>query len=200
MPELNIDVVSNSKYTDENIAAEKIAVEDHAAESRAVEDHAAESRSAEGYAAESRAVKNRAADLDFQTSAGESLAEHTSSSENNEIVQPTVTVTTSANNQSYRRTSSTMWMVLIGLGFALEFTGRFFGLRSNPLGIWLDLAPLLATIIAATLIIYGVFRLMRDWVAKNLGGFRVALLTILLGSSMLVASMISKSIVNLMFG
>jgi hypothetical protein len=185
VPELNDDAVSTSENTGENHAAESIVVEDIATENHAAENHAAE---------------NRAADLDFQISAGESLAEHTSSSDSNEIVQLTVTDKTSANNQSYKRTSSAMWMVLIGLGFALEFTGRFIGLRQNPLGIWLDLAPLLTTIIAATLVIYGVFRLMRDWAAKNLGGFRVALLTILLGSSMLVASMVSKSIVNLMFG
>ncbi|MDR0459735.1 MAG: hypothetical protein LBG68_04655 [Coriobacteriales bacterium] len=195
MPELNDDAVSTGENTGENHAAESIAVEDIAAEN-----HAAASIAVEDIAAENRAAVNHATDLNYQTSAGQSLAEHTSSSDNNEIVQPPVTVTIPANNQSYKRTSSAMWMVLIGLGFALEFTGRFIGLRSNPLGIWLDLAPLLTTIIAATLIIYGVFRLMRDWAAKNLSGFRVALLTILLGSSMLVASMVSKSIVNLMFG
>ena len=190
MPELNIDVVSTSENTGENIAAESIAVEDITAENIAAVDHTAKSR----------AAKNRAADLDFQTSVGESLAEHTSTSDDNEIEKPIVIVTTPANNQPYKRTNSAMWLVLIGLGLALEFIGRFFGFQQNPLGIWLDLAPLLTTIIAATLIIYGVFQLMRDWAAKNLGGFRVALLTMLLGSSMLVASMISKSIVRLMFG
>jgi uncharacterized membrane protein YidH (DUF202 family) len=91
-------------------------------------------------------------------------------------------------------------LALLSAGFAIEFIGRFFGFRENPSGIWLEVLPLFATTGAAVIIIFGVFRWMSAWSTHNLKAFRLAMLTILIGASMLICSMLSKSIVPQIFG
>ena len=92
------------------------------------------------------------------------------------------------------------WLGLLSLGLALEFVGRIFGFRENPFGVWLEILPLFATTGSAVIIIYGAFQLMSAWSARDLAVFRRGLLIILVGGSMLVSSMFSKSIVAQIFG
>jgi len=94
----------------------------------------------------------------------------------------------------------TLWMLLIATGFLFEFTGRFFGFRGNPSGLWLAVAPLLTTISAASIIIYSVFGLSKAWLKPDLPRFRNSLLVLMLGLTMLIGSMICKSIVATLFG
>lgn len=91
------------------------------------------------------------------------------------------------------------WMCFIAIGAALEFAGRFFGFRNNPSGLWLDFAPLLTTVIAATLIIFAIFKAMRAWSEQELASFRNSLLVLLTGTSMLICSMVFKSIIRILF-
>ena len=98
-----------------------------------------------------------------------------------------------------RTFSTALWMGLIASGMVFEFAGRFLGYRDNPSGLWIDFAPLLTTVAAATIIISAVFKLISTRAEKNLGGFRNALLLLLLGSAMLVGSMACKNIVGLIF-
>ncbi|MCL2339806.1 MAG: hypothetical protein FWC59_02770 [Actinomycetia bacterium] len=92
-----------------------------------------------------------------------------------------------------------LWLSLLAAGFGLEFVGRFFGLRDNPSGIWLEEAPLFTTVCAALLVLYAAFRLMNAWTLRDLRAFRQALLLLLLGLAMVMASMISKSLVAMIF-
>jgi magnesium-transporting ATPase (P-type) len=92
------------------------------------------------------------------------------------------------------------WMALIALGFIFEFFGRLFGQRNNPTGLWLEPAGLLTTITAATVVIVAVFQTSAAWTKTNLSALRQALLLLLLGVTMLIGSMICKSIVRTLFG
>jgi magnesium-transporting ATPase (P-type) len=111
--------------------------------------------------------------------------------------QNTISVETeTANNQSQ---PAWLWMCFIAMGAALEFAVRYFGFRNNPSGLWLDFAPLLTTVIAATLIIFAIFKAMRAWSEQELASFRNSLLVLLTGTSMLVCSMVFKSIIRMLF-
>ena len=106
------------------------------------------------------------------------------------------------NNRSLKAHPSNtyLWMALLALGFIYEFIGRLFGFRGNPTGLWLEIAPLLTTLSAALVIIYASFELMGAWTKRSLMDFRRSLLTMTLGTSMLIGSMVCKSIVRLLFG
>jgi len=108
-------------------------------------------------------------------------------------------VTTQGEISAQKLPGTAIWLLLIAIGFALEFAGRLLGLRGNPTGIWLEVAPLFTTIIAASLIVFAVLRVMQAYSEKNLQAFRLSLLLCMLGTSMLVFSFISKSIVASVF-
>jgi len=92
-----------------------------------------------------------------------------------------------------------VWLLLVAAGFVFEFTGRLLGLRGNPTGVWLEVAPLFTTVVAATLIIWAVLKVMQAWSDRNLTAFRLSLLQMMLGVAMLVFSFVSKSIVATVF-
>ncbi|MDR2957592.1 MAG: hypothetical protein LBU61_05375 [Coriobacteriales bacterium] len=96
--------------------------------------------------------------------------------------------------------NTAFWMTLIGIGFVMEFIGRLIGLQDNPTGFWLELAPLLTTTAAATVVIYGVFMIMRTWSKKDLGGFRLGMMVVFFGGVLLFSSEAGKSIVQTLFG
>jgi len=93
-----------------------------------------------------------------------------------------------------------LWMTLVAAGFVFEFTGRFIGYRYNPLGVWLELAPLFGTVSAGAILVFGALKLMQAWTAKGLPGVRRGMLLVMLGGSMLISSMVCKSIVALVCG
>ena len=105
-----------------------------------------------------------------------------------------------APTQAAKPVRPALWMTLVAVGFIFEFAGRFIGYRENPLGIWLELAPLLSTVSAGAIIVFGALQLMQAWTAKGLPGVRRGMLLVMLGGSMLIGSMVCKSIVALVCG
>ena len=93
-----------------------------------------------------------------------------------------------------------LWVGLICLGFVIELLGRIIGGQYNPLGIWHEWAPLASTILAALIVLFGIYQIVvareRRETLRNRRGFLIALL----GASMLASSYICKTIVPILFG
>jgi hypothetical protein len=92
------------------------------------------------------------------------------------------------------------WTVLIMLGMAVEFLGRFFGYTDNPLAMYHPLIPAFTGILAAFIILAGYFTLISRQAKQRAMTRRTGVLLITLGISMLIGFFIFKQIIPLIFG
>jgi predicted small integral membrane protein len=94
----------------------------------------------------------------------------------------------------------TLWTVLIMLGLAAEFIGRFFGYEDNPLAIYHPIISALGGIVAAFIILAGVMTLMGKNAQQQTMSRRRSVLLITLGGAMLIGFFIFKQAIPLIFG
>jgi prepilin signal peptidase PulO-like enzyme (type II secretory pathway) len=92
------------------------------------------------------------------------------------------------------------WTILIMLGMAVEFLGRFFGYVNNPLSIYYPLISAFTGIAAAFIILAGYFILIGTRAKQKAMVRRKGVLLIALGASMLVSFFVFKQVMPLIFG
>jgi hypothetical protein len=93
-----------------------------------------------------------------------------------------------------------LWTALIMAGMALEFLARLLGHTGNPTGIFHPLIPASTGILAALVILAGVFLLTGEKSRQEARLRRRGVLLIALGASMLVSFFLSKQAIPLIFG
>jgi hypothetical protein len=93
-----------------------------------------------------------------------------------------------------------LWTVLIMLGLAAEFLGRFFGYKDNPLAIFFPIVSAFGGIMAALIVLAGVMTLMGKRAQQQTMSRRTGVLLITLGGVMLVGFFIFKQTIPLIFG
>lgn len=102
--------------------------------------------------------------------------------------------------QAGTRVRVPLWVGLICLGFVIELLGRLVGSQDNPLGIWHEWAPLASTILAALVVLLGLYQIVIARERRDTLRNRHGVLITLVGASMLASSYICKTIVPILIG
>ncbi|MDR0347079.1 MAG: hypothetical protein LBH56_01720 [Coriobacteriales bacterium] len=92
------------------------------------------------------------------------------------------------------------WTIVIMLGLAVEFLGRFFGYANNPLAMFHPVVPAFTGILAAIIVVSGCLMLTGKGAKQQSMTRRTSVLLIALGASMLLAFFLFKQVMPLIFG
>lgn len=92
------------------------------------------------------------------------------------------------------------WVVLILVGLAIEFLGRFFGYENNPTGIWHVSIPQLTASLSVVAIIVGYFTFNGGKQRQSSLRMRNGVLLMITGFLMLATSFVFKMIMPMIFG